>query len=318
MNKVTVSLSNSRLAGLIAKIDSREARIGIVGMGYVGLPLALLFSSQRFRVTGFDIVQSKVDTLNAGKSYILSILPSEIQEAQKAGFSATADYSQAAQMDAVIICVPTPLNEHHEPDLSFVTGTVKSHRSLAARGPAHCAGKHHLSRHHRGDCRPPAGSRQPRRPESLALARRARPACRLFARARGPRQHGRGAPRHPQGRRRLRPGGHPTRLGNVRRHLPPRGDRQQPLHGRDDQAAGKHLPLRQHRAGQRTQAALHEDGHRHPRGDRRGQNQALRLPGLLSRPRPGRPLHSHRSLLSLLEGPAVRLPHPLHRAGRRN
>jgi UDP-N-acetyl-D-glucosamine dehydrogenase len=126
MNKVTASLSSSRLAGLTAKIDSREARIGIIGMGYVGLPLALLFSSQRFRVTGFDIVQSKTDTLNAGKSYILSILPSEVQQAQQAGFRATTDYSEIAQMDAIIICVPTPLNRNHEPDLSFVTGTVKS------------------------------------------------------------------------------------------------------------------------------------------------------------------------------------------------
>ena len=118
--------SENRLASLVAKIDSREARIGIIGMGYVGLPLALLFSGQRFRVTGFDIEQSRVDKLNAGHSYIMRILPSEIQEAQRAGLSATADYSEIAQMDAVIICVPTPLNQHHEPDLSFVTGTVKS------------------------------------------------------------------------------------------------------------------------------------------------------------------------------------------------
>ncbi len=61
-----------------------------------------------------------MSTLNAGGSYIVRILPSEIQEAQKAGFRATADYSEIAEMDAVIICVPTPLNEHHEPDLSFV------------------------------------------------------------------------------------------------------------------------------------------------------------------------------------------------------
>jgi UDP-N-acetyl-D-glucosamine dehydrogenase len=118
--------SESRLTSLIESIESREARIGIIGMGYVGLPLALLFSGQRFRVTGFDIVQSRVDTLNAGNSYIVRILPSDIQQALKAGFSATADYSQIAQMDAVIICVPTPLNQHHEPDLSFVTETVKS------------------------------------------------------------------------------------------------------------------------------------------------------------------------------------------------
>jgi UDP-N-acetyl-D-glucosamine dehydrogenase len=118
--------TESQIAAFRQKIDTREARIGIVGMGYVGLPLALLFSDRRFRVTGFDIEAAKVNTLNAGGSYIVRILPSEIQAAQKAGFRATADYSEIAQMDAVIICVPTPLNEHHEPDLSYVTGTVQS------------------------------------------------------------------------------------------------------------------------------------------------------------------------------------------------
>ncbi len=116
----------SSIAELKQKIETRQARIGIVGMGYVGLPLALLFSSERFRVTGFDIEPQKVRTLNTGGSYIVRILPTAIQQAQKAGFCATADYSEIAQMDAVIICVPTPLNEHHEPDLSFVTGTVQS------------------------------------------------------------------------------------------------------------------------------------------------------------------------------------------------
>jgi UDP-N-acetyl-D-glucosamine dehydrogenase len=95
-------------------------------MGYVGLPLALLFSGERFKVTGFDVALDKVNTLNTGGSYIVRILPAEIREAQKAGFRATADYSEIARMDAVIICVPTPLNEHNEPDLSYITGTVKS------------------------------------------------------------------------------------------------------------------------------------------------------------------------------------------------
>ena len=118
--------AQARLAELKHKMETREARIGIIGMGYVGLPLALLFSGERFRVTGFDIVPDKVNTLNAGNSYIVRILPAAIQAAQQAGFCATSDYSQIAEMDAVIICVPTPLNEHHEPDLSFVTGTVES------------------------------------------------------------------------------------------------------------------------------------------------------------------------------------------------
>ena len=114
------------LSLLKQKIETRQARIGIVGMGYVGLPLALLFSGERFQVTGFDIAADKVKKLNAGGSYIVRILPAAIQEAQKVGFRATADYSQIAAMDVVIICVPTPLNEHHEPDLSYVTGTVAS------------------------------------------------------------------------------------------------------------------------------------------------------------------------------------------------
>src|ERR1035437_9267739 len=122
MTKVAVS----RLPELKQKMETRDARIGIIGMGYVGLPLALLFSDERFRVTGFDIEQDKVDTLNAGGSYIVRILPGAVQQMQQAGFRATADYSQIAEMDAVIICVPTPLNQHHEPDLSYVTGTVES------------------------------------------------------------------------------------------------------------------------------------------------------------------------------------------------
>ena len=120
------TVSASRLAQLKQKMEAREARIGIIGMGYVGLPLALLFSAERFRVTGFDIAREKVVTLNAGGSYIVRITPDAIRDAQKAGFRATADYSEISAMDAVIICVPTPLDEHHQPDLSFVRDTVAS------------------------------------------------------------------------------------------------------------------------------------------------------------------------------------------------
>ena len=106
------------------KIQQRIARVGIIGLGYVGLPLALLYSEQKFRVTGFDIDSRKVETLGKGGSYIYRIAPEEIQAAKANGFSATADYSQLEQMDAIIICVPTPLNEYHEPDLSFITDTT--------------------------------------------------------------------------------------------------------------------------------------------------------------------------------------------------
>jgi len=122
----TVSASKTLFDTLKNKIEKHEARVGIIGLGYVGLPLALLYSEQSFRVTGFDIDARKVDALTKGASYIYRILPTEIQTAQKQGFTATADYSQIASMDAIIICVPTPLDEYHEPDLSFITGTTHS------------------------------------------------------------------------------------------------------------------------------------------------------------------------------------------------
>jgi UDP-N-acetyl-D-glucosamine dehydrogenase len=111
-------------AELRSKIQARQARVGIIGLGYVGLPLALLYVGQRFRVTGFDIDQRKVDALSEGKSYIYRIPAEEIQEARAKALVATSDFSKLAEMDAIIICVPTPLDEYHEPDLSFITNTA--------------------------------------------------------------------------------------------------------------------------------------------------------------------------------------------------
>jgi UDP-N-acetyl-D-glucosamine dehydrogenase len=111
---------------LKTKIEARQARVAVIGLGYVGLPLALLYTEQKFPVTGFDIDQRKVSTLAQGGSYIYRIPATEIQEARTRGFEATADYSRVSQMDAIIICVPTPLNEYHEPDLSYITNTAQA------------------------------------------------------------------------------------------------------------------------------------------------------------------------------------------------
>jgi UDP-N-acetyl-D-glucosamine dehydrogenase len=108
------------------KIGSREAKVAVIGMGYVGLPLSLLFSEQKFPVTGFDVDQKKVATLTNGGSYIVRIAAEEIAAARGQGFTATSDYSRISEMDAIIICVPTPLDEYREPDLSFITATAKS------------------------------------------------------------------------------------------------------------------------------------------------------------------------------------------------
>ena len=122
----TSPLTSTLSADLKSKIQARRAQVAIIGMGYVGLPLALLYVEQKFPVTGFDIDRRKVDTLNQGGSYIYRIETSEIQQALTGGFSATADYARLTEMDAIIICVPTPLNEYHEPDLSYITATAQA------------------------------------------------------------------------------------------------------------------------------------------------------------------------------------------------
>src|SRR5436305_617089 len=110
---------------LKARLDNRTAKIGIMGLGYVGLPLALLFSEQKFPVTGFDIDKKKVDTLNSGGSYIYRITKEEIGAARSKGFIASADPTKISEMDAIIICVPTPLNEYREPDLAYIRDTAE-------------------------------------------------------------------------------------------------------------------------------------------------------------------------------------------------
>ena len=120
------TVSTTHFSELKSKIEQRQSRVAVIGLGYVGLPLALLYSEQGFPVTGFDIDERKVSTLNAGGSYIFRITAPEIQRARSQGLTATSDYSQVEKMDAIIICVPTPLNEYHEPDLSYITGTAES------------------------------------------------------------------------------------------------------------------------------------------------------------------------------------------------
>ncbi len=113
-------------AGLKARIETRTAGVGVIGMGYVGLPLALLFSEEGFPVTGFDTDPAKVETLTAGGSYIHRIPPTDIAAARERGFSATTDYDPLAELDAILICVPTPLNEYREPDLQYVRATAEA------------------------------------------------------------------------------------------------------------------------------------------------------------------------------------------------
>jgi UDP-N-acetyl-D-glucosamine dehydrogenase len=109
----------------LARLQAHTASIGVIGLGYVGLPLSLLLADAGFKVTGFDIDQKKIDDLEAGRSYIFRIPAEEIQTARSQGLRATADFSKLTEQDAIILCVPTPLTTHREPDLSYIENTAK-------------------------------------------------------------------------------------------------------------------------------------------------------------------------------------------------
>lgn len=112
------------LEQLTARLSERTALIGIIGLGYVGLPLTLRYAEAGFRVLGIDIDGGKVERLNRGESYINHIRAADIARARSHGFEATTDFTRAGEPDALIICVPTPLNPYREPDLSFVLDTT--------------------------------------------------------------------------------------------------------------------------------------------------------------------------------------------------
>jgi len=111
---------------LTTKLNNKTATIGIIGLGYVGLPLSLRYAEANYKVIGFDIDQAKADQLNNGQSYIKHFGNEKVQAANKSGFEATTDFTRTTEADALIICVPTPLKEHREPDISFVTNTMDS------------------------------------------------------------------------------------------------------------------------------------------------------------------------------------------------
>ncbi len=106
------------------KIENKQAKIGIIGLGYVGLPLVIEFSKAGFKVTGFDTDGAKVKKLSAGKSYIKHISSEAIKNARK-NFEPTTNFSRLSKMDCVILCVPTPLNKNREPDMSYVFDSTK-------------------------------------------------------------------------------------------------------------------------------------------------------------------------------------------------
>ena len=109
---------------LIARLDKKNAVIGIIGLGYVGIPLMVRYAEVGYKVLGIDIDNLKVKTLNKGESYIMQISSDLIKQSIVKGFEATNDFSRASEVDALILCIQTPLNKHREPDLSFIINTM--------------------------------------------------------------------------------------------------------------------------------------------------------------------------------------------------
>jgi UDP-N-acetyl-D-glucosamine dehydrogenase len=122
------------ILNVIDKFKSKEAVVGIVGLVYVGLPLMLRYNNIGFRVLGIDIDESKVSKLNAGESYIEHISAKKIAAAGQSGFEATTDFSRVSECDALILCVPTPLNKYREPDMSFVINTTDALKPYLREG----------------------------------------------------------------------------------------------------------------------------------------------------------------------------------------
>lgn len=118
---------NQRVNDFLTKIKKREIKLGVIGLGYVGLPLVKIFLRKGFTVVGFDIDGRKVALLNQGKSYILHVRGEELKPYLDQGkFRATQDFSELTGVDAILICVPTPLDAHRNPDLTFIIKTTET------------------------------------------------------------------------------------------------------------------------------------------------------------------------------------------------
>ena len=308
---VSSGVSSSAAAELKRKIESREVAVGVLGLGYVGLPLALAFAQQRVAVVGFDVDTEKVEALRAGRSYIKHLEGPRLTEATAAGlFRATSDFSELAEPDVLLICVPTPLTPQREPEMSFVVSTVRQIRPRLRRGQlvvlestTYPGTTDELVRGILEESGLKCG-------EDFFLAfspEREDPGNSRYATASIPKVVGgvdrvSGRP----GAGRLRPRDRPDRAG-----VDGEG-------GGGDQARREHLPRRQHRARQRAEDGFRQDGHRRVGSAGRRLHEALRLHALQPGPGAGGPLHPARPLLPRLEGPRVRSDREVHRARRRD
>ena len=298
---VATNIGNATFQSLI---ETKTAQVGIIGLGYVGLPLALLFADNEFGVCGFDVDPQKVAQLQAGKSYIKHISADVIAgQVQAKRLKATTDFARLRDMDAILICVPTPLDAHREPDLSFVRDTAESITPHLRRGQLVVLESTTYPGTTEEVVLPileKSGLRCPIEPYTTD-GREVLPGNEGsfdFMVAFSPEREDPGNKQFKTHQVAKVVGGTNSasaRAAPLALFTGLRKDTPGQFHARrgDDQDIGEHLPLRQHRAGQRIEAPLPAHGNRHLGSDRGRQDQAVWLHRLLSGSGLGRALHSH-------------------------
>ena len=141
--------SSNIFLNLLNCLRNKEGKIGIIGMGYVGLPLAIAYAEKGFKVLGIDIDKSKVEKINNSKSYINHIPSEKLKNlVYLKSLQATNNFSEVTNLDAIILCLPTPLNKYREPDLSYIRNTLNSIKPFLRRASFKFR-EHHISRHHK-------------------------------------------------------------------------------------------------------------------------------------------------------------------------
>ena len=287
------------------RIEDRTATIGVVGLGYVGLPLALAYAAGGYKTIGFDIDVAKTQAINAGQSYIKHIGADSIKNHVESGkLVATTDFKQLSEVDAIILCVPTPLDEHFEPDLSYVVSTIEAILPNLRAGQTISL----ESTTYPGTTEEELVTRI----ESAGLE----VGKDIFV-VYSPEREDPGNPEFAATNIPKVVGGHTPSCLAAGKSLYGSVFDQVVLVSSTKVAELTKLLENIYRSVNiglvnELKVGRRRDGHRYLGSHRGCQHQAVRLQSLLPRPRIGWPLHPNRSVLSHLEGSRVRRPHSLH------
>ena len=290
---------------------SQDRRVAVIGLGYVGLPLAISFVEAGLTVEGIDAFPPRVAELNAGSSPIDDVSDARLAAALASGLSVVApDDARMAEADAIFVCVPTPITTTKDPDLAPVLSAAETIRDPPARGPARHPPVDDVPRH--DDRTVPRGPRADRPRGRRGLRSRLRAGAGQPGRP-GERQQGRAAAGRGDHRRR-----HRTRRRAAAQHQRARRHDVVAGRGRAVQAPRERLPQRQHRVRQQPRPAVRADGPRRLGGHQRGRDEAVRLHEVHAGSGRRRPLHPGGPVLPGLARARVRLHRSLHRARRRH